>query len=1183
MSLCYNFISHKVSTMLKRFIAIITLSIISFACDSDQSAVFHLLDADDTGVTFNNSIYNADSLLLMSFEYVYNGGGVAIGDINNDDLPDLYFTGNMVSSKLYLNKGGFKFEDITEQANVSTNKWTSGASMVDINQDGFMDIYVCAGGLYNGTKSRSNLLFINQGDNTFQEQSKQFGLDDSGYSQHAAFLDYDKDGDLDLYLLTNELDPYSWKEYRPKRLNGEAPNTDKLFKNNGDNTFSDVSKEAGILIEGYGLGIGICDINNDHWPDIYIANDFLSNDILYINQQDGTFKNDIAQYLDHQSRNGMGTDLQDINNDGHTDIMVLDMLPTSNLRQKTMFGLFDYDKYKFGLESGYQPQYARNTLQLNNGNGTFSEIGQLAGVNQTDWSWGTLMEDFNNDGLNDILITNGFRLDVTNMDFATYSRQVTSTGIGTDEAKRNQMLVKLRELPEIKLHNFIYQNNGDITFTDKSSAWGLSKPSYSNGTAFADLDRDGDLDLVMNNIDDHAFIYRNDVNKKDSPSTTHFLRVKLVGETPNLHGIGTKLILKDGGKTQYKYFSPYRGYISTMENIIHFGLGSEELIDSLEIIWPDGKYQLLKDVQSDQLISVRQSDAQVKKLKENKPAGTLFSDVTDTLGINYQHKEKDFADFKVQPILPHRHSQSGPGIAVGDINGDGLDDFYIGGSKEYRGALYLQNKSGAFQSHPHKVDSTTEDMGSLLFDADLDGDLDLYVVGGGSGVDAKSPVFVDHLYLNNGLGDFVKSEEALPEISGSGASVTAADYDQDGDLDLFVAGRIIPGYYPMPAQSYLLRNDSKRGVCKFTDVSADQLPKGGKLGLVTAALWTDYDNDGITDLMITGEWMPITILKNTGTGFEDKTAAAGLKDSNGWWNSLASGDFDHDGDIDYMLGNLGLNTQFKASVDEPVCIYAKDYDKNGRIDPVMCYYIEGKNYIAHSRDNLIEQISSMRGRFKTYSDYGNTPFDRSFLKEELKDAMVVKSNTFASSYLENLGNGKFNLSPLPVFAQLAPIYGMLTKDFNGDGHLDALMVGNSHATEVALGQYDACKGLYLMGDGNGNFTVQSNGTNGFLVGGDAKALSRLTSLDNSSIYLASQNKGSLKAFKETNASDSKIVRLLMGDTYGILTYKDGKSSKQEFYYGSTYLSQSSRTLIIPDNVEQVVIYGSQGKNREVKF
>lgn len=1166
--------------MLKRILAILTICSLYVGCEREQSEVFHLLDAEDTGITFNNAIHNADSLLLMSFEYVYNGGGVAIGDINNDGLPDIYFTGNMVSSKLYLNQGNFKFEDITEKAGVTTDKWASGASMVDINQDGFMDLYVCAGGLYNGDESRSNLLFINNGDNTFKEESKAFGLDDSGYSQHAAFLDYDKDGDLDLYLLTNELDPYNWKEYRPRRINGEAPNTDKLYKNNGNNTFTNVSAEAGILIEGYGLGVGICDINNDNWPDVYVANDFLSNDLLYINQQDGTFKNEIDQYLDHQSRNGMGTDLQDINNDGHTDIMVLDMLPVANLRQKTMFGLFDYDKYKFGLESGYQPQYARNTLQLNNGNGTFSEIGQLAGVNQTDWSWSTLMEDFDNDGLNDILITNGFRLDVTNMDFATYSRQVTSSGIGTDEAKRNQMLEKLRTLPEIKLHNYIYKNEGSLSFSDKSKDWGLSKPSYSNGTAFADLDNDGDLDLVINNIDDNAFIYRNDINLQPE-SKAHSLQVKLEGTAPNLNGIGAKVIIKNDGITQAKYFSPYRGYISTMQNLIHFGLGSQTSINELMVIWPDGKSQVMKNIDTDQVITLRQTEAtEETTIVENKKE-LLFSEVSSAFNINYEHQEKDFADFKVQPILPHKHSQLGPGVAVGDVNGDGLDDLYLGGSQNYKGQFFIQNGEDGFTPQNHAIDSVREDMGSLLFDADNDGDNDLYIVGGGSSPEANSISYIDQLYINDGNGNFSKST-GLPKISGSGSVVTAGDYDQDGDLDLFIGGRIVPGSYPIPAKSYLLRNDSKNGVCQFTNITAKALPENGALGLVTSALWSDYDNDNKLDLIITGEWMPISIFKNTGEGFEDRTTGAKLNGTHGWWNSLASGDFDSDGDIDYIAGNLGLNTKFKASAEEPVCIYAKDYDKNGRIDPVMCYYIEGENYIAHSRDNLIEQISSMRGRFKTYEKYGKTPFSRSFMSEELEDALIVKSETFASSYIENLGNGEFKVTPLPLIAQLAPLFGMKVQDFDQDGHLDILAVGNSFSSEVAIGQYDACKGLLISGDGAGGFKVESNGTNGFFVRGDAKGLSFIDT-PTKRLYIATQNNGSAKVFLNNKAADHKTIRLMPDDVYGLVSFKNGKTAKQEFYYGSTYLSQSSRSVKLSGEVTNMVIYNSQGENREIEF
>jgi len=1164
---------------------LLAASLLLCGCQSNESSLFEKLDSDRTGITFSNKIQNSDSLLLMSFEYIYNGGGVAIGDINNDGLQDIYFSGNLVSGGLYLNKGDFKFEDITTSAGIKTSKWLNGVSMVDINQDGYQDIYICAGGIKSASNDRVNLLYINNGNNTFTESAKAYGLADNGYSQHAAFFDYDLDGDLDMYLLSTELDPYNWKEYRPRRVNGEAPNNDKLYRNNGDDTFSDVSGEANILIEGYGLGIGICDINNDYWPDIYVANDFLSNDIIYINQQDGTFVDQADSYLDHTSRNGMGTDIQDINNDGLADIMVLDMLPPDNLRQKTMMGFLDYDKYKMGLRRGYQPQFPRNTLQLNNGNGTFSEIGQLAGIHQTDWSWSTLLQDFDNDGNTDVLITNGFRLDVTHMDFATYSRQITASGVGTEAAKREQMLNKLKELPEIKLHNYIYQNNGDLTFSDKSFEWGLGESSYSNGSAFADLNNDGALDLIINNIDAEAFIYRNNLTNEPARKKS-FLKIKLQGNAPNLAGIGAQLRIKYGDQEQYRYFSPYRGYISTVENTLHFGLGETSIIDELEIVWPDKKVQRIKniDVAENSTMTLSQRNAtELVREKDDDRKIVQFVDLGDSLNIDYVHKDLDFSDFKVQPILPHKFSDLGPGIAVGDVNGDSLEDFYVGGSPVSPGSTFIQKTDGTFEKGEILTGDQLKDMGSLLFDADNDGDNDLYIVGGGSEFRPDTKLYQDKLYLNDGSGQFTLADEALPEMFSSGSSVSATDYDKDGDLDLFVGGRILPGSYPMPASSYLLRNDSDQGKCIFTDVTEQMMPGGQRQGLVTSAIWSDYDGDSWPDLIVVGEWMPVTLWKNvSGKSFRNETNQVGLSDTQGWWNSISAGDFDNDGDTDYLVGNQGLNTHFKASKEEPVCIYAKDYDKNGRIDPVMCYYNNGENYLAHSRDDLIEQISAMRVRFKTYDYYGKTPFSKSFRADELKDAYVVKSKTFSSSYLENQGDGKFKLKPLPRMAQVSPVFGIQVDDYNNDGNLDALLVGNSYGTHVAYGPYDAGKGIYLQGNGNGDFEVKSNGTNGFLMEGNAKALTKIRLSQHETAYIGSRNDGPLSAFMNFDKT-SKSIQVKKDDVYAVISFKNGSSRREEFYYGSSYLSQASRVIEIEDTVEKVEIFNRQDVGRIIKL
>ncbi len=1151
------------------------------ACHSSpESQLFHLLDANNTGIDFSNDLEGSDSLILLSFEYLYNGGGVAIGDFNNDQLPDIFFPGNKVASRLYLNQGELKFEDITVGSGVDTKgKWASGAAVVDINQDGWQDIYVCVGGFSKDKKKRSNLLYINQKNNTFLEQAAAYGLDDSGYSINAAFFDYDRDGDLDLYLLTTELDPYNWREFRPRRILGEAPNNDRFYRNNGNETFTNVTNEAGITFEGYGLGIAVCDINEDDWPDLYIANDFFSSDLIYINNQDGTFSNKIDDYLSHTSRNSMGTDLQDFNNDGLVDIMVLDMLPTNNQRQKSMFGFFNYDKYQLGLKEGYHPQFPRNTLQKNNGNGTFSEIGQLAGVHQTDWSWSALFADFDNDGWQDLFVTNGYRQDLTNMDFATYSRQVTASPIGTDKAKEAKMFKKLQELPEIKIHNFIFQNTESLVFKDQSKEWGFTSPSYSNGCAYVDLDLDGDLDLLISNIDEKASLYENRLNLESKEKRPNYLRIDLKGNPGNTAGIGSKITLTSKGQSQHRFVSPYRGYLSSVDPILHFGLGKSTLVEEIKIKWPDGKTQILKDVPSNQVLLLEQKNAEDRPTKVVDAKPKYLREVSKSLQVDFVHQEKDFADFKVQPILPHKHSQNGPGIAVGDINGDQLEDFFVGGSAGFPAYFFLQKESGEFTKVKVSFDSTYTDMGALLFDADSDGDLDLYVVSGGSRFSTNSK-YQDRLYLNDGTGTFTKTQEAIPTMTASGSSVIAGDYDQDGDLDLLVTGRIVPGAYPMPAKTYLLRNDSKEGNCIFKDVSKDYLPQEGQLGLVSSGLFTDFDNDNQLDLLLVGEWMPLTFLKNTGTQFvELAPSSSGVNNSSGWWNSIAGADFDKDGDIDYVIGNRGLNSFYQGSPKEPLQVYAKDFDKNGRIDPVMAHYINGKNHLAPSRDMLIEQINSMKGRFKTYKSYGDATFDRSFTKEEIKDAYVLKGNNFSSSYLENLGNGQFSLRALPQEAQIAPIFGIQTCDVNQDGHLDLLLVGNSYASEVMLGPYDACKGLTLLGDGNGAFSVLDIRKSGFFSDLDTKAMARITIGKNQDHFLVSRNRSSLQIFSSNSNKMTTSQVLKKEDQYAIIQMPDGQSYKEEFYHGSAYLSQSSRNVNFPRDAEKISIFDSQGKQR----
>lgn len=1139
--------------------------------------MFIPIPQESTGITFINSITVDDSISVLDSEYLYNGGGVAVGDINNDGLMDIYFTGNMKSSRLYLNKGNLKFEDITEKAKVSTSEWANGATMADVNQDGFTDIYVSVGGTkYTPEKDRANLLFINKGDNTFTESAATYGLADNGYGIHSVFFDYDRDGDLDMYLLRNSFVNYPRNTSKPKVINGEASSTDKLFRNNGNLTFTDVSREAGILIEGFGLGVEIADINDDGWPDIYAANDFITNDLLYINNQDGTFSNRASSYLKHQTFNSMGVEIADYNNDGLVDIVVVDMLPEDNKRWKLTSRGNTYDEYQNGIKRGYEHEYIRNTLQLNNGNGTFSEIGQVAGMEATEWSWSPLLADYDNDGLKDLFISNGYRQDIINLDFIVYGHEDQSMGLAAADDKARQAL--LNELPGIKVHNYMYRNKGDLTFTDESDAWGFSAPTYSNGAVYADLDNDGDLDIITNNLDEPASIWKNRLNEMTGKRKSNYLRVSLTGPVLNRQGIGTKVYLKNQRSLQYQYFSPAGGYLSTVEPFMHFGLGDANEVDSVEVRWPDGKYQLLRKVKTNQVLKLDYSAASYTVVADRKSSPAMFNDVTERLGIQYRHRENTFVDFKLQPTLPHMHSRNGPGVAVGDVNGDGLEDFFVGGATGSSGAMFVQKRDGTFGRMTTVADSVFEQLGVLLFDADNDNDLDLYVVSGGSEEGRESELYQDQLYLNDGGGVLTSALGALPADRSSGSCVVASDYDRDGDLDLFVGGRIVPGAYPMSAGSFLLRNDSRQGQCKFTDVS-EEVEGLHLVGLVATALWSDFDNDGWTDLIVAGEFMPLTFYRNDKGKLTNATDKTDLEHTSGWWNSLVGGDFDNDGDIDYIAGNQGLNSHFHTTPEEPLCIHASDYNKDGRLDPVMSYFDQGVRYVGHSRDNLIDQINSVRARFRTYTDYANATFEESFLPEELAEAYVVCAETFESSYLENLGKGKFRRMQLPLRAQFSPVFGMIAGDYNHDGNLDALLVGNSYAPEISSGRDDAFVGTLLEGDGKGGFVPMAVSRSGFNADRDAKGLARITIGHNREGILVSNNDDDLQAF----VTDESCSFYGAGkhDAYAIVKRKNGSSFRHEFYYGSTYLSHSSRNLKLTSDMTSVNIFDYEGNAKEI--
>jgi hypothetical protein len=1162
------------------------LALLVLGCGAPNATpLFELRQPSETGIRFANTLTEDDSVYnALDFDYMYDGAGVAVADFNNDGREDLFFAGNMVTSRLYLNSGKLQFQDVTAVAGVQTDVWVVGVTVVDINQDGLPDLYLSVAGP--NPAKRGNLLFVNQGPDKdgvphFVERAKAYGLADVGYNTQAVFFDYDHDGDLDVYILKNALERFNRNIMRAKISGGQAQSTDRLYRNNGNGTFTDVSKEAGITIEGYGLGVAVTDFNRDGWPDLYVANDFLSNDLVWINNRDGTFTNQAATYLKHTSFNAMGVDVADYNNDGLVDVMVVDMLPADNLRRKMMYPGSNDETSRMGASLGYQAEYVRNTLQLDNGprpNGppTFSEIGQLAGVDATDWSWAPLFADLDNDGWKDLFITNGYRRDVTNLDYVAFLQE-GSYG-GSRRERHKQLLDALRKLPEVRLANYGYHNNGDLTFSDRSKAWGLDALSYSNGAAYADLDNDGDLDLVVNNIDGPAFLFENRLERLPS---RNFLRFAFDGVPPNRGGYGAQVTIHQAATSQYLEFNPARGYLSTVEPFLHFGLGAATLVDSVQVRWPDGACQTLRRVAANQVVQLHRRNATPCVLSHAPNADApLFQPVARKNGLDEKHVRRELSDFAITPLLPHKYSEGGPGIAIGDVDGDGREDVYVGADRGQEKVIYLQTAPGHFTKRALAGAAELQDMGVLFFDADGDGDLDLLVTSGGGFLAADPAVYQARLYLNDGHGNFTLAPDALSGVSTSASSVVAADYDGDGDLDLFIGGRVIPGSYPLPPRSYLLRNDTKRGgAVHFTDVTESAAPGLSQVGMVTSALWTDFDEDGQTDLLLVGEWMPLTFYRNNHGHFDNVTAATGLGDTQGWWNSLAAGDFNNDGRTDYIVGNLGLNTRYRASRAEPVRVHAFDFDRNGTVDPVVSSYFGGKSYPVASRDLLIDQMMSMKGRFPRYVDYAKATLDETLSPAERDSAYVAKSVTFASSYLENLGGGKFALRPLPLAAQVAPIFGMLVGDYDGDGNLDVLAVGNSHATDTQTGADDASIGTLLLGHGKGGLRYVGGATSGFFVDGDARAIADLVLDERRSLVLVSQNDDSLRVFSQLRTSGARNVKLQSLDTYATLTFADGTNRREELYYGSTYLSQSSRYLRLGPRVVKAVVHNSRGESR----
>lgn len=1172
------------------WLAVTAFSLLLTGCK--EKPLFERLDSSDTGITFANTITDSDTLNILNYQYIYNGGGVGVGDFNGDQKPDVFFAGNQVSNKLYVNTGDMKFRDVTQSAGVGGGgRWCSGVSVVDVNADGKLDVYI-SNTLHKSAARRANLLYVNQGNDAdgaprFREMATDYGIADTTYSTHSAFFDYDNDGDLDLYVLVDQIfDEKTTANLRAQKADGTSPNVDHLYRNDfdpkrGHAFFTDVSKQAGILFEGFGLGVNICDINRDGWKDIYVTNDFASRDLLYVNNHNGTFTNRVKETFRHTSYSAMGNDVADINNDGLADIVAMDMLPEDNLRKKSLMGGSNYFVYQEWDRLGYEYQYARNTLQLNQGvrpsgvrpsgvslrrtgpsgvaigdtSGAdmpvFSETSMLAGVAETEWSWSPLLVDVDHDGYRDLLVTNGFPRDVTDRDFTNYYSGVNNL---LTDAMRMELTTKM---PQVKVGNYAFRNKGNAQFENVTDRWGMTEPSFSNGAAYADFDGDGDLDYVVNNINAEAFVYRNTLTDK-KPQKAHYLRIKFAGDGANPMGLGA-IVEYDlpGGQKEFYEHTPYRGFLSSVEPVAHLGLGEVTTIKDLKVTWPGGRAQVLPSVNADQTITVRAADARLTATEPAAAPQRLLQDVTDSLGLTYRHEDPDFIDFNQQKTLLHKFSQYGPALAAGDVNGDERVDLVVGGSSNHSADVLLQQPTGRFVRKPLPA-KLSEDAGLLLFDADADGDLDLYAASGSTEFQpAQMAEALKHrLYLNDGTGNFTLAPDALPNIHVSGSCVKAADFDHDGDLDLFVGGRVEPNKYPMPVASYLLRND--RG--KFTNVTTQLAPVLAKGGLTCDALWTDFDNDGDADLMLASEWAPLTMLRND-KGRLTPLDNSGLADKSGFWNSLTPGDFDNDGDVDYIAGNLGQNTLLRASPERPVRMYAGDFDNNGFYDAFTSVYFKNPKgqydeYPYFGWDDMVRQMIGIKKRYVKYGAFGQVTMNEILTEEERNQALKLSVTYTTSSYIENKGNGQFEVRPLPAAAQAAPVFGTLAQDVDGDGNLDAVLVGNDYGSDLVAGRMDAFDGLILKGDGKGGFVPLTMQRSGFYVPGNAKALVNWPDAGGHSRLAVSENRGPLRVFAVRRPQTFAAVD---GRTMAVgIRLKNGRTRRHEVPFGTSFYSQSAR-------------------------